>query len=585
MRLGLLLFVAVALMIGRTSANENDDAKLAAFFDRYLDEDFRRHPCNATRSGDHRFDDRIDDLSPSARATDIATTRRVLAELPKTVEYSKLSRAGQIDFEILRHSLAYALWQAENTKPFEDDPRTYSEYINDSVYLLFTQSTLPREQTIRNAASRIGLIPKVVAAARESLKEPPKQFTETAIKQNKGAIAFYESGIFALSGEAAAGSALAGPCRAAVSSLKEYQQFLEKELLPRSNGDWRLGKERFYRKLELELDAGLTAEEVLHEAETEAARVEREMVVIARQLFAKLFPKRALPADDPTGRRALVQTVLAKLADDHGSTDTLVADAKKTVDKICRFIAEKDILRLPDPDRCKVVEMPEFQRGQSTAYLNPAPPLDPKADSVYAVSPPPKEWDARTVDSYFREYNHSMLQILTIHEAYPGHYVQLEYSNRCPSKIRKLLASGAFVEGWAVYTEQMMLDQGYGDGDLSLRLHQLKFYLRAVLNALLDHKMHCSNMSDDEVIDLLVNHGYQSEGEARGKLIRAKQSSCQLSTYFVGRTAHYRLRQQIQHELGDAFDLGRYHEAVLDFGSLPVKYLPEVVRERLKQPR
>src|SRR5207244_4518032 len=162
---------------------------------------------------------------------------------------------------------------------------TYNEYVSDSVYLLFTQSTLPREQTIRNAASRIGFIPKVVAAARESLKNPPKQFTETAIKQNKGAIAFYESGIFVISGEAAAGSAMAGPCRAAVAALKEYQQFLEKDLLPRSTGDWRLGKDKFYRKLELELDAGLSAEEVLREAETEAMRVERELAVIARQLW------------------------------------------------------------------------------------------------------------------------------------------------------------------------------------------------------------------------------------------------------------------------------------------------------------
>ena len=169
----------------------------------------------------------------------------------------------------------------------------------------------------------------------------------------------------------------------------------------------------------------------------------------------------------------------------------MVADAKKTVAEIKAFIKAKDILRLPDPDRCQIIEMPEFQRGNSTAYLNPAPPLDPKASSFYAVSPPPRDWDARRVKTYLEEYNRHMLQILTIHEAYPGHYVQLEYSNRHPSLIRQVLSSGMFAEGWAVYTEQMMLDQGYGNGDLALRLHQLKFYLRAVINAILDHKMHC----------------------------------------------------------------------------------------------
>jgi uncharacterized protein (DUF885 family) len=183
------------------------------------------------------------------------------------------------------------------------------------------------------------------------------------------------------------------------------------------------------------------------------------------------------------------------------------------------------------------------------------------------------------------EYNQHMLQVLTIHEAYPGHYVQLEYSNRCPSLIRKVLQSGVFIEGWAVYTEQMMLDQGYGDGSLPLRLNQLKFYLRAVANTILDHKMHCTEMTDEEAFRFLTEDAYQSEGEAKLKIIRAKQSSTQLSTYFVGRMAHYRLRQQIQREMGESFELGRFHEAVLDHGSVPMKYLPELVRTRLKSAR
>jgi uncharacterized protein (DUF885 family) len=176
-----------------------------------------------------------------------------------------------------------------------------------------------------------------------------------------------------------------------------------------------------------------------------------------------------------------------------------------------------------------------------------------------------------------------MLQILTIHEAYPGHYVQLEYSNRYPSLIRRVLYSGVFAEGWAVYTEQMMLDEGYGDGDLALRLSQLKWYLRAVTNAILDYKMHCTNMTDKEALLFLVRRAYQSEAEAILKIIRAKQSSCQLSTYFVGRMAFVRLRRRVQRELGEGFRLGRYHEAVLAHGTLPVKYLHELVRERLRR--
>jgi uncharacterized protein (DUF885 family) len=232
-----------------------------------------------------------------------------------------------------------------------------------------------------------------------------------------------------------------------------------------------------------------------------------------------------------------------------------------------------------------VIEMPEFQRGFSVAFLNQAPPLDPQARSVYAISPPPRDWDDRRKVSFLEEYNKHMLLILTVHEAYPGHYVQLEYSNRHPSLIRRVLFSGVFAEGWAVYTEQMMLDQGLGGGSLPLRLNQLKFYLRAVANALLDYRMHCAGLSDEEAMGFLTQDVYQSEGEAAGKVIRAKLSSCQLSTYFVGRMAFYRLRQAVQREQGDRFDLGRYHEAVLAHGTLPVKYLPELVRERLKKPR
>jgi uncharacterized protein (DUF885 family) len=578
-----------------------EDAKLAKFFKFYLDEEAKLWPVQATRLGDHRYDSLMDDISAAARTASVERYRRELRELPKHVDYPKLSRAGQIDYEILRQHLTRSLWSMENTKPFEEDPRTYNEYIVESVYVLLTQSTLPKATNVQNCVARMAQIPRIVDTAKKTLKNPPQVFVETAIRQNRGAISFYESDIFLLSGETPQVSELGRVAKTVIECLKAYQMFLEKELLPRATGDWRLGKERFAKKFDLEMDAGITAEEVIKDAEAEAARVEHEMYVIARQLWSTLFQKQPLPPDDPDGRRTTVRTVLAKLGQEHSKPEELVKDAQRVVDELKTFIASHDILRLPDPDTCKLIEMPEFQRGNSTAYLNPAPPLDAKASSYYAISPPPSDWDDRRRASYLEEYNSHMLKILSIHEAYPGHYVQLEYSNRSPSLIRKVLSSGVFAEGWAVYTEQMMLDQGFGrrheaTGErrggmgqgkeiLALRLHQLKFYLRAVINAIIDYKMHCTNMTDDEVMDLLVKRGFQSEGEARLKVIRAKQSSCQLSTYFVGRMAFYRLRQQVQRELGEKFDLGRYHEAVLVHGTLPVKYLPELVRERLKQPR
>jgi uncharacterized protein (DUF885 family) len=580
----LLPFLVLFAVLPLAVAAENADDRLGKFFRAFLEEEIAARPLEATRLGDHRFDGRLDDLSAPARAGWTARHRAALAALPKQVEYGKLSRAGQIDFEILQHYLTKQVWLAENTHPYEDDPRIYNEYISDSVYLLLTQSSLPRAVNVRNAAARMEFIPKVVAVAKACLRNPARVMLETAIKQNRGSIAFYEGPIFAIAGETPQLSDLRGATERAVGALKDYGKFLE-ELLPKATADWRLGKEKFARKLELELDAGVTADEVLREAEAEFARVERDMYVIARQLWSGVYPRRPLPPDDPDGRRATIERVLAELNRQHGRSENLVQDARATVTRIKEFITANDILRLPEPDRCQVVEMPEFQRGNSVAYLNPAPPLDSKAASVYAVSPPPRDWDARRVETFLQEYNRHMLQILTIHEGYPGHYVQLEYANRNPSLIRKVLYSGVFAEGWAVYTEQMMLDQGYGKGDPVMRLNQLKWYLRAVANAMLDHKMHCTALTDDEALAFLTKRAFQSEGEAVGKIIRAKQSSAQLSTYFVGRTAFYKLRQAIQREQGEAFDLGRYHEAVLDHGTLPVKYLPELVRARLKQPR
>jgi uncharacterized protein (DUF885 family) len=584
-RAALCSTLGLVLLLTPAARAADADASLNAFFQEYLEQEFRLQPMAATRLGDHRFDAQLEDLSPAARQAWTEQTRRTLKALPRRVDAAKLSPHGRIDYEIFRHELVKSLWSDANARPFEDDPRVYGDYLSDSVFLLLTQSTLPRETNVRNALARMSRMSPIVAAARANLGNPPRAILETAIKQNRGAIGFYDGGILEFVGDSPQREAVKAAGARVAALLRDYQQFLEQQLLPRATGDWRLGKARFKQKLELELDAGLTADQVLADAEREYVRVQNDMYVIARQLWSRYYPKQALPADDDEGRRTTIRRVLEAVAQEHGRGEDLVRDARETVARIKDFIRDSDFLRLPDPDRCQVLEMPEFKRGNSVAYLDSAAPLDPLGPSVYAVSPPGADWTPAQVKSLLEEYNRHMLQILTIHEAYPGHYVQLEYSNRARSLIRRVLGSGAFIEGWAVYTEQAMLDQGYGGGDLALRLTQLKFYLRAVVNAILDHRMHCDGMTDEAAMKLLTEGGFQSQEEARLKIIRAKQSSVQLSTYFVGRMAHYRLRQAIERELGERFDLGRYHEAVLAHGSVPLKFLPGLVRERLQQPR
>jgi uncharacterized protein (DUF885 family) len=572
------------LALPEACAIDDEDARLESLFRDYLEETMRARPMFATRLGDHRFDDRIDDLSKEARATNLERDRRTLESLQDAVSLEKLSRDGEIDYEVFRSDLARSIWLQENFQPFEDDPRIWGEYLTESVYLPLTQSSLPRDVNLANSLERMRQIPAIVDVARRTIGNPPRVMVETAILQTEGAIDFYESGFYELVEAQPGDPAIAARAAPVVAALREHKSFLESVVMPRANGEWRIGREKFDRKLALELDAGIAADDLLAEAESEAARVEREMAVLARQLWSTYEPKKPIPTDDEAGRRLMIQAVLRGIGDDRSTSETVVNDVKNDVEGIKKFIRDRRILTLPEPDRCRIVTMPDFLRGNSTAYLSPAPPLDPAGSSEYAVSPPPVSWSADRVESYFREYNRQMLKILSIHEGYPGHYVQLEYSNRCPSFIRRVLGSGTFAEGWAVYSEQMMLDQGYGDGDPNLRMQQLKFYLRAVVNAILDHRMHCSEMSDEQAMGLLMNRAFQTEGEAVGKIRRAKQSSCQLSTYFAGRTAFWRLRQTIQRMQGQQFDLAKYHEAALAHGTVPVRHLQGLVTQFLGLP-
>ncbi|MGC9944726.1 MAG: DUF885 domain-containing protein, partial [Verrucomicrobiota bacterium] len=545
------LLVAAAPAFARTA----EDDKLNTFFKNYLDEYLRQQPLQATSLGDHRFDSRLDDISKTARDGWLAFARQMDEELPRQVDYRKLSRDSQIDFEIFQHNLQTQIWETENFHPFETDPRTYGNYLSDSVYLLLSHSTLPKETNIANGIIRMAQMPSIVGEAEKTLTNPPKPILETAILQNRGAIEFYENGIFQFAGDTPQLDRLKTAAASVVTLLREYQKFLEGPLMLRATGDWRIGKEKFDKKFELETEAGITAEQNLADAEAEFTRVRRDMYDVARQLWCQYFPREPLPPDDADGERETVMKVVDAVDQAHGKPEDLVNDARATVANIKEFIRKRDYVQLPDPDLCQVIEMPEFRRGNSLAYLDNAPPLDPDANSYYAVSPPPSDWDAQRVKSFLEEYNHYMLQILTIHEAYPGHYVQLAHAARASSLIRRVYQSGVYVEGWAVYGEMTMLNEGYGDGDLRLRLMQLKFYLRAVANSILDYKMHCTQMTDAEALKFMTEDAFQSEGEARLKLIRAKQSSVQLSTYFVGRMAHYRLHQQIEREMGDKFSL------------------------------
>jgi uncharacterized protein (DUF885 family) len=388
------------------------DSPLETFFRRHLDERFALHPLEATQLGDHRFDDKLDDLSPAALARSLAHLKAARAKLPQAIDRAQLSPDERINFDLFVHELDAAIWLHEHTQPYATNPRIYTDYIGDSVFLLLAQSRLPKETNLANALARMRLIPAIVAAAKQNLTNPPRVVLETALRQNQGSIGFYERDLFELAGATPQLAALQAEAARVVPVLKDYQQWLEQTLLPRATGEWRLGPQKFAQKLDYTLNAGLSADAVLRAAESEFTRVHQELYVISRQLWSRYFPTAALPVADEAGRRTTIARVIAAVAKEHGKPEELVADARATVERIKTFIREKDILRLPEPDRCQVIEMPEFQRGNSLAYMNGAPPLDPDAPSFYAISPPAKDWAPKRTQSLLEEYNRLFDQTL-----------------------------------------------------------------------------------------------------------------------------------------------------------------------------
>ncbi len=362
---------------------------LESFFRDYLDAAFGLEPLTATRLGDHRFDARLEDLTPAGRNAVLEHDRKSLADLDRKFAGMALSRDDRIDFEIFRRSLERNIWLAESFRPFEEDPRIYGSYITESVYLLLTQSSLPKPVNVKNALARMAKIPGIVDIAIATLKKPTRVKVETAIKQMEGAIGFYSDELFKLAGESPGQNELSLKAERIVAALNRFVAVLKNDVLPRSDEGWRIGPALFAKKLDLELEADLTAQDVLDEAEREAARVESEMALIARQMWGTVFPDRPLPTDQPADRRAMIRKVLDVVASDHGTPQSLVSDVRGTVGEIKTFISSHKILRLLEPDQCRIVEMPEFLRGNSVAYLNPAPPLDVRGSSEYAISPPP----------------------------------------------------------------------------------------------------------------------------------------------------------------------------------------------------
>jgi uncharacterized protein (DUF885 family) len=572
----IIYVLLISLPAAVASAATPTDQAFQNLADEYISDLTNFSPVFATMVGDHGADGELDNVDDDARNETLFLYREYKTALA-ALDRNELSRANQVDYELLLHEIESSIWSVETLQEWAWNPLYYVDRSGGAIYALMARDFAPIEQRLLAATSRLEQLPRFLDQARGSIEPDrvPKIHAETAIQQNPGLSSIIEAMIVpdmeTLPTEQKA--RLNAAIETAKDALANHQTWLEEELLPRANGDFRIGAELYDVKLAFALNSPLSRKEITARAEQEYEAVRNRMYEVAKEVYAKKHPFTTFPDNpDESYKQAIIRAALEEAYRQLPPRDGIVEIAKQYLQEASDFVVEQNLVTMPN-EPVEIIIMPEFQRGVSVAYLDPPGPLDRDQPAFYAVAPLPEDWTDEQAESFLREYNLLSLQDLTIHEGVPGHYLQIALSNRYPSPLRSVLWSGPFVEGWAVYAEEMMIENGYMDGDPLMKLINLKWYLRAITNAIIDSAIHVDGMTREAAMKLMVEGGFQEEREAAGKWVRAQLTSAQLSTYFVGYLEHADLRREIEDLWGDEFTLRRYHDQVLSYGSPPLRFV------------
>ncbi len=568
------------------AAPAGDAAVDAAFADlskRALDTWMQLSPISATQIGDHRYDAEIDDLSAAGQQKMLTAYKGLVADLDR-IDVSKLSRENQVDAAILRNQLQSEIWSAEVLQSSKWDPQIYNGVAGSAIYGLMAREFAPLPERLKSATARMEKLPQIFAQARENLDPArvPKIHAETVAKQNRGILSIVDTFITPHIGELPAedGKRLQAAIDGLKKAVEEQQTWLDKTLVPNAKGDFRVGAELYDQKLKFALNSSLSRAEIGERARAELKRVRQDMYGIAQTVLKDKPGAPVLPANpSDEQQQAAIEAALELAYADKPARDKVVDDAKAALAQSTEFVRKHDLMTLPDSP-VDIILMPEFQRGVAVAYCDSPGPLDKNLKTFYAVSPIPDDWNDKQVDSFLREYNSRMIHLLSIHEGTPGHYLEGWHSGKFPSTLRAVLRSGLFAEGWAVYTERMMQEQGYLDNDPLFHLVQLKFYLRTISNAILDQGVHVDNWTREQAMHLMTHDAFQQESEASGKWVRAQLTSAQLPTYFVGAQEHFDTRKAVQDKQGAKFNLKAYHDQMLSYGAPPVRFARQLMLDQ-----
>jgi len=572
-------------------------ARFARLCEDFIHETLAVSPSTASQAGYHfhvdpktgnkiALDALLDDMSPTGMAEQrnvyVLWRGRFLSEAP----LASLGPEDAADWRLIQDQISLSLLEFDRIQNYKHNPTVYVELIGGALFQPLTDEYAAEDVRLGDVLSRVAAIPKFLEQARGQLVDADPIFIKVAVEENDGNVDLIQDTIAAAIHPGTALKArfdkVAPP---AVEALKSFSQWLQNDLAKRkTDRTWRLGKEFYAEKFRLVMQTPVTPDQVLSEAEDALKKTRAEMLEIALPLHKEYFPDH----DDHSSlgvkerENTIIGEVLKKISDDHPGRDALLQTAKDDLVGIRQFILDKKIVSLKSRDNLKVIPTPPYMRGVfSVGGFHGAPPLDPNAEAEYWVTPIDPKTPEEKADSRLREYNNWVLKWLCIHEALPGHYVQAEHANDIQPVsrrlVRDLFGNGAYVEGWAEYIAQVMMQQGFANSDPRYRISYLKVWLRAIGNAILDVRMQTMGMTDDEAMSFMMNDAFQTRAEAEGKLQRAKLTSTQLPTYYVGTSDWWRLRRAYEAARGKDFTLAEFHDRALDAGALPVPWLQQLL--------
>jgi uncharacterized protein (DUF885 family) len=524
---------------------------------------FRYDPAAGTQAGFHQYDALMPSGSRAEVEEQIAATRKFLAEV-EAFEPQGLSPASAADRELVLSTLHGQLLTLENIRMWEKNPDGYTSYATSAIFTIMSRTFAPPAERLKSAIAREKLIPRMFQSARENLKNPPEIYTSVALEQLPGIESFFEKDVpaaFAKVKDAALLAEFKKSNQGVLDALKSYEAFLKDDLLPRSKGDFRIGAENYRKKLLYDEMVDTPLDRLLAVGYDDLHRNQAEL----KRVAAQIDPNR--PAE----------AILQDLENDHPAADKLLGSFRDVLGGLRDFIETKHIVTIPSKVPPIVEETPPFMRALTSASMDTPGPYEKVAkEAFFNVTLPDPTWTPKDIDEYLQGFNRGTIVSTAVHEAYPGHYIQFLWVPSATSKVRKLLACGSNSEGWAHYTEQMMLDEGYANGDLKLRLGQLQDALLRDARYIVGIRMHTGDMTMEQAVDFFVREGHQVRPTAEKEAKRGTSDPTYL-VYTLGKLEIMKLREDYKAMKGGKYTLQGFHDAFLQQGAPPVK----IVRKAL----